>query len=180
MFLLGGATTGLWLASTGLVRLQRSFVLSLAGSCSFCGKAREEVHALVGTIGHATKICDDCVEMCCDILGEEVGQLPPREARVDAPPSVEDEQFQQSVGEVLQRFEVQAELEAWRSDVLLGDLRRALEARARRLSRDDFCCSFCSASRKDVAKLISGPRVFICDACVGDATAVVSHVLRAV
>jgi ATP-dependent protease Clp ATPase subunit len=42
----------------------------------------------------------------------------------------------------------------------------------------DFQCSFCGAHRADVAKLISGPRVFICDRCVGDATAVVAHVLR--
>jgi hypothetical protein len=177
MFLLGGATTGLWLASTGLVRLQRSFVLSLAGSCSFCGKAREDVHALVGTAGHATRICDECIWLCWEILGEEAGQAPPQ----PAPPRAEDEQFQHSVGEVLERFAAEAELESWRNDVLLGDLRRALEARARRLSRmDDFCCSVCGAPRKDVAKLISGPRVFICDGCVGDATAVVSHVLRAV
>ena len=161
------------------MRLERSFVLSLAGSCSFCGKAREEVHALVGTAGHATKICDECIGLCCEILDEEVGQAPPRDARAYPPPSVEDEQFEQSVGEVLQRFAAQAELESWRNDVLLGDLRHALEARARRRLLDEFSCSFCGASRKDVVKLISGPRVFICDGCVGDATAVVSHVLRA-
>jgi ATP-dependent protease Clp ATPase subunit len=31
---------------------------------------------------------------------------------------------------------------------------------------DDFRCSFCSQARRDVRKLISGPRVFICDGCV--------------
>jgi hypothetical protein len=35
-----------------------------------------------------------------------------------------------------------------------------------------------AAARRDVAKLISGPLVFICDGCVGDAAAVASHVLR--
>jgi hypothetical protein len=33
----------------------------------------------------------------------------------------------------------------------------------------DFHCSFCNRSRHDVRKLISGPRVFICDDCAGDA-----------
>ena len=28
-------------------------------------------------------------------------------------------------------------------------------------------CSFCGRSGNDVAKLIAGPKVFICDACVG-------------
>src|SRR4051812_399986 len=30
-----------------------------------------------------------------------------------------------------------------------------------------FHCSFCGKSSKQVAKLIAGPGVFICDACVG-------------
>jgi ATP-dependent protease Clp ATPase subunit len=31
---------------------------------------------------------------------------------------------------------------------------------------DDFHCSFCGKRQREVRKLISGPRVFICDACV--------------
>src|SRR5262249_47412323 len=31
----------------------------------------------------------------------------------------------------------------------------------------DLFCSFCGKSRRDVRKLISGPRVFICDECIG-------------
>jgi ATP-dependent Clp protease ATP-binding subunit ClpX len=31
---------------------------------------------------------------------------------------------------------------------------------------DDFHCSFCGKRRREVRKLISGPRVFICDECV--------------
>jgi ATP-dependent protease Clp ATPase subunit len=31
---------------------------------------------------------------------------------------------------------------------------------------DDFHCSFCGSRRREVRKLISGPRVFICDGCV--------------
>lgn len=175
MFLLGGATTGLWLASTGLVRLERSFMLSLAGSCSFCGKDRAEVHALVGTAGHSEKICDECVGLCCDILGEEVGIQAPRDVHRYAPPSFDDEQFQQHVGEILQRLA--AERETSRSDGLRNDLRRSFDP-GRHAPLDMFRCSFCGAHRKDVMKLISGPRVFICDTCVGEATAVVTHVLR--
>jgi transcription elongation factor Elf1 len=176
MFLLGGATTGLWLASTGLVRLQRSFVLSLAGSCSFCGKDRAEVHALVGTAGHATRICDDCIGLCCDILAEEVGIRSP-EVPANVPPTPEDLAFQQRVGEALQRFA--AERESRQGDALLDDLQRALTSRAPESVFDLFRCSFCGAHRREVMKLISGPRVFICDACVGEATAIVTHVLRA-
>jgi hypothetical protein len=32
---------------------------------------------------------------------------------------------------------------------------------------DEFHCSFCGKARREVRKLIAGPRVFICDECVG-------------
>ena len=177
MFLLGGATTGLWLASAGLVRLERSFVLSLAGSCSFCGKDRAQARALVGTAGHSEKICDECVGLCCEIIAEEM-QYESLERGVvhrELPPSLDDEQFQQRVGEILQG--IAAEREASRIDGLLADLRRSLDP-GRRASLDMYRCTFCDAHRRDVMKLIAGPRIFICDGCVGEATAVVSHVLR--
>lgn len=31
---------------------------------------------------------------------------------------------------------------------------------------DDFHCSFCGKRRREVRKLVSGPRVFICNECV--------------
>ncbi len=34
------------------------------------------------------------------------------------------------------------------------------------IAMDDFHCSFCGKRRREVRKLISGPRVFICDECV--------------
>src|SRR5690349_7969135 len=73
MFLLGGAATGVWLASTGLVRVDQRFVLELSGDCSFCGKSRNETWAIVGVPGRHSRICDECVHLCCDILGEEAG-----------------------------------------------------------------------------------------------------------
>ena len=39
----------------------------------------------------------------------------------------------------------------------------------------EFACSFCGAERRKVAKLITGPRVFICDACVREAAEVAAR-----
>ena len=89
----------LWLASTGVVRLERTFVMSLAGSCAFCGKDRAEVHALVGTAGHASRICDECVGLCCEIIGEEVGLQSPRELHADVSPSFDVEAFHSHLGD---------------------------------------------------------------------------------
>jgi hypothetical protein len=168
MFVLGGAATGLWLASTELVRLERNVVLALAGRCSFCGKERDEVHALVGTVGRATKICDECIGLFWEVLGEEFGIRSTRES------TAQDELFQQRVGDMLQR--VAAERESASREALMDDLRRSLHPYE---SLDTLRCSFCDAHRVDVTRMIAGPRVYICDTCVGEATAVVSHVLRA-
>jgi ATP-dependent Clp protease ATP-binding subunit ClpX len=38
-------------------------------TCSFCGKAQDEVKKLIA--GPAVYICDDCIELCKDIIAEE-------------------------------------------------------------------------------------------------------------
>ncbi|MBN2647335.1 MAG: ATP-dependent Clp protease ATP-binding subunit ClpX [Thiotrichales bacterium] len=40
--------------------------------CSFCGKGQQEVRKLIA--GPSVYICDECVELCNDILEEEFGQ----------------------------------------------------------------------------------------------------------
>jgi hypothetical protein len=54
---------------------------------------------------------------------------------------------------------------------LIDAIQARLEAPSqRRPARQmPFHCSFCDRSHQDVRKLISGPRVFICDDCTGDA-----------
>src|SRR3974390_3061726 len=37
--------------------------------CSFCGKSQHEVRKLIA--GPTVFICDECVELCTDIVGEE-------------------------------------------------------------------------------------------------------------
>lgn len=60
-----------------------------------------------------------------------------------------------------------------RSGHLTVDMRRALDdhlpplpARSGTRSDPDFRCSFCDRPRTEVDYMITGPRVFICDACV--------------
>jgi len=37
--------------------------------CSFCGKSQHEVRKLIA--GPTVFICDECIELCRDIIGEE-------------------------------------------------------------------------------------------------------------
>jgi len=54
-------------------------------SCSFCGKSQREVKKLIA--GPTVYICDECIELCNDIIAEEVGQddLAARSSRVPKP-----------------------------------------------------------------------------------------------
>ena len=39
-------------------------------TCSFCGKSQDEVKKLIA--GPAVYICDECIELCNDIIAEEM------------------------------------------------------------------------------------------------------------
>ena len=57
---------------------------------------------------------------------------------------------------------------------------RGLNARSASTPRADSCRrALISYVLCIVLKMISGPRVFICDGCIAEGTAVASHVLRA-
>jgi len=43
--------------------------------CDFCGKSKEEVEKLI--VGENAAICNDCIDLCVDILKDEkVKDLP--------------------------------------------------------------------------------------------------------
>ncbi|GGA75716.1 ATP-dependent Clp protease ATP-binding subunit ClpX [Neiella marina] len=44
--------------------------------CSFCGKSQHEVRKLIA--GPSVFICDECVELCNDIIREEIKEIAPR------------------------------------------------------------------------------------------------------
>jgi hypothetical protein len=165
LLVLGGAATGVWLASTGLVQLESRFVLAVAGACSFCRKGHAEVQSLLGSVGRPHKICDECVTLCCDILSEEGCPRPPGRLASDVTAAADEAR----IAELLRRA---ADVHA------LAAVAAALAGEAPWHAYGDFSCSFCGAERREVAKLISGPGVFICEGCVGDAAAIVGHVLR--
>ncbi len=41
-------------------------------ACSFCGKSQKEVKKLIA--GPTVYICDECIELCNDIIAEETGR----------------------------------------------------------------------------------------------------------
>jgi ATP-dependent Clp protease ATP-binding subunit ClpX len=59
-------------------------------SCSFCGKSQREVKKLIA--GPTVYICDECIELCNDIIAEEYGQeeAPAPSSRVPKPLEIKE------------------------------------------------------------------------------------------
>lgn len=51
--------------------------------CSFCGKSQHEVRKLIA--GPSVYICDECVDLCLDIIREEIKELAPHRERSSLP-----------------------------------------------------------------------------------------------
>ena len=51
--------------------------------CSFCGKSQHEVKKLIA--GPSVFICDECIDLCTDIIQEEIGKLPKEEGDASLP-----------------------------------------------------------------------------------------------
>ena len=45
--------------------------------CSFCGKSQHEVRKLIA--GPSVYVCDECVELCNDIIREEIKEISPKQ-----------------------------------------------------------------------------------------------------
>ncbi len=139
-------------------------MIALGGTCSFCGKHRVEVQTLFGRRGIPERICNECIDLCMDIMREEVEHLMQAAHERSIPAEPDDD----AVADTLR--ELAAAQHSRHADELVERVRRSLLAEGHHFS--EFHCSFCARARSEVAKLISGPRVFICDNCVGDAFAV--------
>lgn len=51
--------------------------------CSFCGKSQHEVRKLIA--GPSVYICDECVELCNDIIREEIKDISPKQENGELP-----------------------------------------------------------------------------------------------
>ncbi len=51
--------------------------------CSFCGKSQHEVRKLIA--GPSVYICDECVDLCNDIIREEIKDVLPKKESAALP-----------------------------------------------------------------------------------------------
>jgi len=55
--------------------------------CSFCGKSQHEVRKLIA--GPSVFVCDECVELCNDIIREEIQEISPKQEKEKLPSPIE-------------------------------------------------------------------------------------------
>ena len=55
--------------------------------CSFCGKSQHEVRKLIA--GPSVFICDECVDLCNDIIREEIKEIAPKQDKEALPSPIE-------------------------------------------------------------------------------------------
>jgi ATP-dependent Clp protease ATP-binding subunit ClpX len=56
--------------------------------CSFCGKSQHEVRKLIA--GPSVYICDECVDLCNDIIREEIKEISPKKGDASSLPTPKD------------------------------------------------------------------------------------------
>ncbi len=71
-------------------------------SCSFCGKSSDEVRKLIA--GPGVYICDECVELCMDIIDEEILSKQSEETY-----TMEDTPTPKQIKEILDQYVIQQE-----------------------------------------------------------------------
>ena len=107
----------------------------------------------------APRICDDCIGLAGCIILQMVGD------RIEERPAsqLDPERVSAAVARLITK-------------VAAGELPRSTTKVD--VPEWPFRCNFCWADQADVATLVSGPRVFICERCVEDAVAFVHQLPR--
>ena len=169
--LCGGGMTGIWLVGTGMVRLPDTVVFAMSGSCSFCGKEASEIFGLAGVTYRNVRICDECINLCLEIIVEET-EIGEKTAWADPDADRLDEGINdpEMLAQLVRRLAA-----GERGNRLINTLAKAIARSADASNvpqRSGFLeCSFCDKPQDEAMKLIAGPTVYICDSCIGDAGA---------
>lgn len=156
--------------ATSVVRFDESTTPTVAeDACSFCSSPRREVDRLLAAPG-GRFICGSCVERATAVVAGAVD---------DGAPLVASEQPCSFCGRTGNSAASNAEATVTICDRCVAASQRIVspdgaEPKGGRRREIPMRCSFCNASQREVAKLIAGPNVYVCNDCVVTATEVVA------
>lgn len=86
--------------------------------CSFCGKSQEQVRKLI--VGPGVYICDECVELCNEILEEEFSDKNLAAASVTGQPGVRSPKQSTNKGFSLTSIPKPIEIKNYLDDHVIG------------------------------------------------------------
>ena len=152
--------------------------------CSFCGKSQEQVRKVIA--GPGVFICDECVDLCQEILDEEplefspslssIGLVSEQEGRICSFCGKAPEQVQKLIGgpavnvcdECIELCQEILNEELVRDGSSLSALASSSSDRASNLlvQESKLHCHFCGKSEDDIIDIVTGRNVNICDECV--------------
>jgi ClpX C4-type zinc finger len=148
----------------GLLRLPGRIVFAMSGSCSFCGKETREIFGLASVAHRNVRICDECINLCLEILVEECEIKPRLEAGAEFDDNALDEGTNdpELLAQLIRRLAA-----AERVNQLINTLETAIARFGNSViapPRSGFQleCSFCDKSEHEGMTLIAGPTVYIC------------------
>ncbi len=140
-------------AQSSKTALSNPLVEQLARRCNFCGKDRSGARALAGCLGSGARICDECVDLVLAIVG-----------RVhDTAADSNSATSQSSCDELVNRLASLSSAGDALEGVRFGELSTLFPEY---VAGPPSVCSFCGAPGSGGVKIVSGPRCFICEACV--------------
>ena len=119
---------------------------------------------MLGVQEPGVAICGECVGLCFDVLTEYAEMVEPTPFYGETL-SFDDDRFRVQLAAVLVSLAAQRE-------------RRLAKQAGPPSSPDLLRCSFCDLHSAAVAKLINGPGVHVCEACVAAAAQTIGDELR--
>jgi len=156
-------------------------VITISGQCSFCGKDAREVFGLAGVLSRHARICNECIEICLEILMEDAL----RNNLKITTPLQSDHLLQTSASwdpfdfegigimrsDVMRRIDV--DLEAFMEIIKkhIDQSKSIYQSRPKDISH--LACSFYDRNQGETKRLIAGTQTYICEVCTGDAAALI-------
>lgn len=140
-------------------------------SCSFCGHRAEKGQKFVE--GPGVYICDACVALCAKVLSKQIKEVPERKYVPTDPTKWREIILCSFCGK--DREEVRALFSKPGVCICDGCIAVSAEALSRQpkdapkdalLQLRGIFCSFCGNHPEKGQKVVAGPGVYICDACV--------------
>ncbi|MCW2247738.1 ATP-dependent protease Clp ATPase subunit [Azospirillum fermentarium] len=138
--------------------------------CSFCAKHRRDVDLLVTSA--ECRICDECIELCADIIGPERQAPDPPHTHPPAPDgggercSFCGRQHNEVHNLIAGPGCFICSFCVWNAHSILAQRREAWTALRPGASAKRSACSFCGKASTEVWRLMQKSQGHICDECV--------------